>query len=226
LLVALITLHSSIVSASQLHVYFSLQCLRKHIADNIISSSEQEVSSVDPINLSEDSNFSKTKDISYSVKKPSQPTSSKKKNRKGGLSLFLSGALDDTPKPSISAPVVPVTPKNDGPAWGGVKMTKGPTSLRDIQSEQRKTNEPITAKAKDHFENSPDSAGRVRLSSFISDARSSPISVSSAHVVPSSEGDRSTPPWSSSATSPNISSRPSLRDIQMQQVVCCHAGLE
>jgi inhibitor of Bruton tyrosine kinase len=184
------------------------------------------VTSADPIKYSEDANFSKTKDNSYPVKKPSQPSSSKKKNRKGGLSLFLSGALDDTRKQSIPAPVVPVTPKNDGPAWGGVKITKGPTSLRDIQSEQRETNELITAKAKDRFENLPDSAGRVRLSSFISDARSSPISVSTARVVvPSSEGDRSTLPWSSSATSPNIS-RPSLRDIQMQQVVCCLPGLK
>ncbi|CAL5091284.1 unnamed protein product [Urochloa decumbens] len=171
----------------------------------------------DPIKHTEDAAFSNTKGISSLLeKKPSQPTSSKKKNRKGGLSLFLSGALDDTPKPILPAPVVPVTPKHEGPAWGGAKITKGPASLRDIQSEQRKTNEPGMAKAKDRFENSPDSAGRVRLSSFIPDARSSPIAVTPTHVVPSSESDKSTPPWSSSATSPNVS-RPSLRDIQMQQ---------
>ncbi|KAL6647001.1 hypothetical protein ACP70R_014441 [Stipagrostis hirtigluma subsp. patula] len=178
-------------------------------------SAEKEVGATDSVK--QDSAFSNTTDISCPMeKKASQPNSSKKKNRKGGLSLFLSGALDDTPKPSIPAPVVPATPKHEGPAWGGAKMTKGPASLRDIQSEQRKTNEPITVKTKDRFEQSPDSAGRVRLSSFIPDARSSPIAVTPARAVPSSEGDRSTPPWSSSATSPNVS-RPSLRDIQMQQ---------
>ncbi|CAL5078474.1 unnamed protein product [Urochloa decumbens] len=171
----------------------------------------------DPIKHAEDAALSNTKGISSLIeKKPSQPTSSKKKNRRGGLSLFLSGALDNTPKPSLPAPVVPVTPKHEGPAWGGAKITKGPASLRDIQSEQRKTNDPVMAKAKDRFESSPDSAGRVRLSSFIPDARSSPIAVTPVPVVPSSESDKSTPPWSSSATSPNVS-RPSLRDIQMQQ---------
>ncbi|TKW30578.1 hypothetical protein SEVIR_2G047400v4 [Setaria viridis] len=180
-------------------------------------SAEKEVCAADPIKHTEDAAFSNTKGIASPLeKKPSQPTSSKKKNRKGGLSLFLSGALDDTPKPSLPAPVVHVTPKHEGPAWGGAKITKGPASLRDIQSEQRKTNEPVLAKAKDRFENSPDSAGRVRLSSFIPDAHSSPIAVTPARSLPSSEGDRSTPPWSSSATSPNVS-RPSLRDIQMQQ---------
>lgn len=132
--------------------------------------------------------------------------------------MFLSGALDDTPKLSLPTPVVPVTPKQEGPAWGGAKITKGPASLRDIQSEQRsKTNELMTTKAKDRHEDSPDSAGLLRLSSFMPDACSSPISVTPARAVPAHEGDKSTPPWSSSATSPNLS-RPSLRDIQMQQV--------
>nr|CAB3452005.1 unnamed protein product [Digitaria exilis] len=180
-------------------------------------SSEKEAYAADPIEHAEDAAFRNSKDIASPLeKKPSQPTSSKKKNRKGGLSLFLSGALDDTPKPRPPVPVVPVTQKHEGPAWGGAKITKGPASLRDIQSEQRKTNEPVLAKAKDRFESSPDSVGRVRLSSFIPDARSSPIAVTPARSVPSSEGDKSTPPWSSSATSPNVS-RPSLRDIQMQQ---------
>ncbi|KAG2631819.1 hypothetical protein PVAP13_2NG048800 [Panicum virgatum] len=180
-------------------------------------SAEKEACGADPIKHTEDAAFSNTKGIASPLeKKPSQSTSSKKKNRKGGLSLFLSGALDDTPKPRLPAPVVPVTPKHEGPAWGGAKITKGPASLRDIQSEQIKTNEPVMAKAKDRFENSPDSAGRLRLSSFIPDARSKPIAVTPARSVPSSEGDKSTPPWSSSATSPNVS-RPSLRDIQMQQ---------
>lgn len=132
--------------------------------------------------------------------------------------MFLSGALDDTSKLSLPTPAVPVTPKQEGPAWGGAKITKGPASLRDIQSEQRsKTNELMTTKAKDRNEDSPDSAGLLRLSSFMPDACSSPISVTPARAVPAHEGDKSTPPWSSSATSPNLS-RPSLRDIQMQQV--------
>jgi hypothetical protein len=134
------------------------------------------------------------------------------------LSSFLSGALDDTPKPSPPTPVVLVTPKQEGPVWGGAKIIKGPASLRDIQSEQKsRTPDLMTTKTKDRHEDSPDSVGRLRLSSFMPDACSSPISVTSARAVPAHEGDKSTPPWSSSATSPNIS-RPSLRDIQMQQV--------
>lgn len=190
---------------------------------------KQEAYAADPIKPMEAAAFSNTKDTaSPPEKKPSQPTPSKKKNRKGGLSLFLSGALDDTPKPSLPAPAVPATPKPEGPAWGGVKITKGPASLRDIQTEQSRTNEPASAKAKDRHENSPDSAGRAtRLSSFIPDARSSPVAVvapARAAVAPSSEGDRSTPPWSSSATSPNVS-QPSLRDIQQMQQKRHHGGV-
>uniref|UniRef100_A0ACD5UYW0 Uncharacterized protein n=1 Tax=Avena sativa TaxID=4498 RepID=A0ACD5UYW0_AVESA len=181
-------------------------------------SSEKEVRATDPIKPSEDVTFSNPKAISCPLgNKASRPTSSKKKNKKGGLSLFLSGALDDTPKPILPTPVVLVTPKQEGPAWGGAKITKGPASLRDIQSEQKsKTPDLMTSKPKDRHEDSPDSTGRVRLSSFMPDSCSSPISVTSARAVPAHEGDKSTPPWSSSATSP-IVSRPSLRDIQMQQ---------
>ena len=172
----------------------------------------------EPVKPSDDGTSSNTKAIFCPLgDKASRPTSSKKKNKKGGLSLFLSGALDDTSKLSLPTPAVPVTPKQEGPAWGGAKITKGPASLRDIQSEQRsKTNELMTTKAKDRHEDSPDSAGLLRLSSFMPDACSSPISVTPARAVPAHEGDKSTPPWSSSATSPNLS-RPSLRDIQMQQ---------
>lgn len=172
----------------------------------------------EPVKPSDDGTPSNTKAIFCPLlDKASRPNSSKKKTKKGGLSLFLSGALDDTPKLSLPTPVVPVTPKQEGPAWGGAKIMKGPASLRDIQSEQRsKTNELMTTKAKDRHEDSPDSAGLFRLSSFMPDACSSPISVTPARAVPAHEGDKSTPPWSSSATSPNLS-RPSLRDIQMQQ---------
>jgi len=181
-------------------------------------SAEKEACGADPIKHTEDAAFSNTKSIASPLeKKPSQSTSSKKKNRKGGLSLFLSGALDDTPKLSLPTAVVPVTPKQEGPAWGGAKITKGPASLRDIQSEQRsKMNELITTKARDRHEDSPDSAGPLRLFSFMPDVCSSPVSVVPAGAVSDHEGDKSTPPWSSSATSPNIS-RPSLRDIQTQQ---------
>ncbi|KAL0346927.1 UNVERIFIED_CONTAM: Inhibitor of Bruton tyrosine kinase [Sesamum calycinum] len=64
------------------------------------------------------------------------PTTSKKKNRKGGLSMFLSGALDDVPK--TTAPPL-VVAKSEGPAWGGANISRGLTSLRDIQDEQSKT---------------------------------------------------------------------------------------
>ncbi|KAG7580614.1 hypothetical protein ISN44_As08g003950 [Arabidopsis suecica] len=98
----------------------------------------------------------------------------KKKNSKGGLSMFLTGALDDIPKPVV-APLP--KPKVEGPGWGGAKISKGLSSLQDIQDEQSKTR---------------------------------------PHEPLSDVGKR-TPPWASSETSRNLS-RPSLRDIQMQEV--------
>lgn len=128
--------------------------------------------------------------------------------------MFLSGALDDTPR---HAP--PLTPKGEGHAWGGVKITKGLTSLREIQNEQSKTKEMMVARSKDQSDDpiEPVSSGQIRLSSFLSGAISSPIAVVAARNTPASEGDKNTPPWSSSGTSP-VLCRPSLRDIQMQQV--------
>ncbi|KAG7575934.1 Regulator of chromosome condensation 1/beta-lactamase-inhibitor protein II [Arabidopsis thaliana x Arabidopsis arenosa] len=66
----------------------------------------------------------------------------KKKNSKGGLSMFLTGALDDIPKPVV-APLP--KPKVEGPVWGGAKISKGLSSLQDIQDEQSKTrpHEPV-----------------------------------------------------------------------------------
>ncbi|KAG7575935.1 hypothetical protein ISN45_Aa03g003840 [Arabidopsis thaliana x Arabidopsis arenosa] len=98
----------------------------------------------------------------------------KKKNSKGGLSMFLTGALDDIPKPVV-APLP--KPKVEGPVWGGAKISKGLSSLQDIQDEQSKTrpHEPLF------------------------------------------DVGKRTPPWASSETSRNLS-RPSLRDIQMQEV--------
>lgn len=149
----------------------------------------------------------------------SSATVSKKKNKKGGLSMFLSGALDDFPK-YIAPP--PQTPKSEGPAWGGAKISMGFASLRDIQDEQIKIKERQPTRNKDHSEDPviSKSDGKILLSSFLP---SKPIPVGSVPVVPApaslvSEGERSTPPWTASGTPPLLS-RPSLRDIQMQQVL-------
>ncbi|XP_019702667.1 uncharacterized protein [Elaeis guineensis] len=176
---------------------------------------EVEGDATNNIGITEDRSFDSPRGISKSHNdKASQSKSSKKKNRKGGLSMFLSGALDDTPR---HAPP-PLTPKSEGPAWGGVKITKGHTSLREIQNEQSKTKEMIIASSMDQSEDpvEPASSGQIRLSSFLPGAISSPIAVVPARNTPASEGDKSTPPWSSAATSP-VLCRPSLRDIQMQQ---------
>ncbi|KAJ9131887.1 hypothetical protein P3X46_034791 [Hevea brasiliensis] len=143
--------------------------------------------------------------------KSSSPSVSKKKNRKGGLSMFLSGALDDNPK---DAAPPPQAPRSEGPAWGGAKVSKGFASLREIQDEQSKTKVNQSAKNTDQLEDHSDgkSDGKVLLSSFLP---SKPIPVVSSHASPTSDSERSTPPWASGT--PPFLSRPSLRDIQMQQ---------
>ncbi|KAE8099718.1 hypothetical protein FH972_017675 [Carpinus fangiana] len=141
------------------------------------------------------------------------PTSSKKKNKKGGLSMFLSGALDDTPK-DVAPP--PVTPRSEGPAWGGTIVLKGHTSLREIQDEQSKIKVNKPTRSKDQVEDLSDGRndGKLLLSSFLT---SKPIPVVvSACTSQVSDGERSTPPWAASGTPPHLS-RPSLRDIQKQQ---------
>ncbi|KZV36433.1 hypothetical protein F511_22188 [Dorcoceras hygrometricum] len=133
--------------------------------------------------------------------------SSKKKSRKGGLSMFLSGALDDIPK---STPT-PVIAKSEGPAWGGAKISKGLASLRQIQDEQIKTNETKHTK---QIEELSDSIikGKVQFSLFVP---SSPIPMVPQNAqVPTAE--KETPPWAASGTPPSLS-RPSLRNIQLQQ---------
>ncbi|KAM1635623.1 hypothetical protein ACFX13_013935 [Malus domestica] len=144
--------------------------------------------------------------------KCSSPIVSKKKNKKGGLSMFLSGALDDAPK-FVAPP--PPSPKSEGPAWGGAKFSKGFASLREIQDEQGKTKESRSTRNKNHVEDPSDarSDGKIRLSSFLP---SKPIPLVSAHTSLASDGERCTPPWTASGTPPLVS-RPSLRDIQMQQ---------
>ncbi|XP_022742077.1 uncharacterized protein LOC111293582 isoform X3 [Durio zibethinus] len=146
--------------------------------------------------------------------KSTSQTVSKKKNRKGGLSMFLSGALDDTPK---HATPPPPTPRSEGPAWGGAKVPKGSASLREIQDEQSKIQVNQQTGSKNQVEDLFDgrSEGKILLSSFLP---SKPIPVVSGRASQSeaSDVDRSTPPWAASGTPPHLS-RPSLRDIQMQQ---------
>ncbi|KAH6802551.1 ankyrin repeat family protein / regulator of chromosome condensation family protein [Perilla frutescens var. frutescens] len=138
------------------------------------------------------------------------PTASKKKNRKGGLSVFLSGALDDIPK---SAAPPPVIAKSEGPAWGGAKVSQGSTSLRLILNEQKSKSETKPTKKRESDDHSEGNNGKLSLSSFMC---SSPIAVVPVLKGQMPDGDKNTPPWAASGTPPSLS-RPSLRDIQFQQ---------
>lgn len=137
---------------------------------------------------------------------------SKKKSKKGGLSMFLSGALDDAPKEVVSPPLMP---RNEGPAWGGAKFLKGSTSLREIQVEQSKIKgtKPSNSKHQEQDLSDGNSGGEISFSSFLP---SSPIPFASTRSSQVSDGERSSPSWAASSTPPHPS-RPSLRDIQMQQ---------
>ncbi|TYG46696.1 hypothetical protein ES288_D11G277000v1 [Gossypium darwinii] len=157
--------------------------------------------------------FVQKKDSSVPAKdKGTSQTATKKKNRKGGLSMFLSGALDDSPKQVT--PLAP-TPRSEGPAWGGAKVSKGSASLREIQDEQSKIQVNQKTGSKNQVEDlfAGKSEGKILLSSFLP---SKPIPVVSVQTSQASDAERSTPPWASSGTPPHLS-RPSLRDIQMQQ---------
>lgn len=175
------------------------------------------------------SEFTKEADsVSLSQKKDNPPDSprskkvatkaNKKKNRKGGLSMFLTGALDDNPKPIVAPP--PPKPKSEGPAWGGAAkvISKGYSSLRDIQDEQSKTPQPHEQPVRTtKHQLGDESCGKILLSSFLT---SKPIPVESTRSLQQQcDVEKGTPPWASSATPPHVS-RPSLRDIQMQQVRC------
>ncbi|XP_074282301.1 uncharacterized protein LOC141606856 [Silene latifolia] len=134
----------------------------------------------------------------------------KKKGRKGGLSMFLSGGLDEPTKVVVTPPPPP-PPKVEGPAWGGAKVSKMSASLREIQHQQKKLTENLPVKSKDKIEEVHDgrSNGNFLLSALLP---STPIPV----VAQTFEEDKSAPSWAASRTPPHVS-RPSLRDIQMQQ---------
>ena len=131
--------------------------------------------------------------------------------------MFLSGGLDKPSKESITPPPPPPHPKNEVPAWGGVKASKVSASLRAIQDEQSKSQQSLPAKIIDKAEQfCEDRSGKkYSLSSLMP---SKPIPVAPACSLQLSDGDKNTPPWASSGTPPHLS-RPSLRDIQLQQVV-------
>ncbi|GMJ11277.1 hypothetical protein like AT3G03790 [Hibiscus trionum] len=155
--------------------------------------------------------FVQRKDSSVQAKdKSTSQTATKKKNRKGGLSMFLSGALDDAPK---HVPPPPPTPRSVGPAWGGAKVLKGKASLREIQDEQSKLQVNWLNGSKNPAEDRIDdrNEGKILLSSFLP---SKPISVASIQASEASDVENSMPRWAASGTH---LSRPSLRDIQMQQ---------
>ncbi|CAH9125045.1 unnamed protein product [Cuscuta epithymum] len=186
--------------------------------------------------LKQDSNeppsSKKKEDLGCSNKSiKSSPMLNKKKNRKGGLSMFLSGGLDKVSKFEEVPPPPPVSPKVEAPAWGGAKMGKGSsTSLREIQNEQNKVQETKHVNNKKssgqgrQLAESPggiSSGGRIQLSAFLS---SDPVPVdiypqTTAQMVAPDAERNSTPPWAAAATSAGTSSlsRPSLRDIQSQQ---------
>ncbi|KAF3614707.1 hypothetical protein FXO38_35500 [Capsicum annuum] len=140
----------------------------------------------------------------------SSAVASKKKNRKGGLSMFLSGALDDDVSKVVIPP--PFVQTSEGPAWGGAKVAKCSASLREIQDEQSKVIDMKPLKLRDPVEDpsGDSSGGKLRLSAFI---QSSPIPMSQAASV--SDVEKNTPPWAASGTPPCL--HPSLRDIQLQQ---------
>ncbi|XP_047315344.1 uncharacterized protein LOC124919203 isoform X2 [Impatiens glandulifera] len=157
--------------------------------------------------------FCVSKDANIGLSKTSSLTAgSKKKNKKGGLSMFLSGALDDIPKKEI-LPLPPPMPKIEGPVWGGAKLSKA-SSIREILDEQSKCNGNQPASTKEQSTDDGRSGGKVPLSSFMP---SNPISVVSPKTLLTSDGEKNTPPWGATSGTPPSLSRPSLKNIQMEQ---------
>ncbi|XP_024524554.1 uncharacterized protein LOC9633257 [Selaginella moellendorffii] len=142
----------------------------------------------------------------------------KTKCKKGGLSLFLTGALDKAPETiPPPPPPVPLVAKTDGPAWGGGALMrgKGAASLSEIQTEQKAessntsaNNKPVTMQRKPP-ESSPREAAapghqRIPLQQFVR----SPPAPAMSFTPPKAA------PWTGSS-SPGAF--PSLRDIQKQE---------
>ncbi|EPS63880.1 hypothetical protein M569_10901, partial [Genlisea aurea] len=137
----------------------------------------------------------------------------KKKNRKGGLSMFLSGALDNNVPKTVVPPQV--ISKVEVPAWGGVKISQASTPLRVILDEQSRSKEKSNSATKTVVHENKTSS-KISLNSVLG---SSPVPMSSSHLkLVVSDGDKSTSPWPVAAScTPPSGSRPSLRDIQKQQ---------
>ncbi|KAF2306909.1 hypothetical protein GH714_022462 [Hevea brasiliensis] len=160
--------------------------------------------------------------------KSSSPSVSKKKNRKGGLSMFLSGALDDNPK---DAAPPPQAPRSEGPAWGGAKVSKGFASLREIQDEQSKTKVNQSAKNTDQVEDHSDgkSDGKVLLSSFLpskpipvqgkqqQNNSHSPKTRTAGFSIASGQGSPSDSPGMNRWFKPEINTPASIRSIQIEE---------
>lgn len=172
--------------------------------------------------------------------------SHKKKQKKGGLSMFLSGALDSVPK--VPVPIqAPAVPKVDGPAWGGFQRNRGLSSLREIQSQQtaEASNAPVedslhtqfsskSVKAKQvagdvikgsrshgdppemGLDNLDAGTSRLSLSQFI--RTSAPIAVTPVKATKAASSmNPDSSPTPWAGTSP-LTSASSFKDIQMEQV--------
>ncbi|KAH7351537.1 hypothetical protein KP509_19G001900 [Ceratopteris richardii] len=171
------------------------------------------------------------------------PSSHKKKHKKGGLSMFLSGALDH-PEEAAPPPQKPLSlPKVESPAWGGAKKSNESSSLREIQCQQIAETISVPAESSssarsdfmptmnrrivrgkskgildfEELSRSPDfGVARYSLDQFI--RTSTPIAVmpvKSVKAAASGNPDSSPTPWA--GTSP-LASTSSFKDIQMEQV--------
>ncbi|CAK9191892.1 unnamed protein product [Sphagnum troendelagicum] len=140
---------------------------------------------------------------------------SKKKTKKGGLSMFLSGALEAPPK--LLNPSPPPLVKVEGPAWGGAPVPKTSASLKEIQTQQTVEVSGQRGELASVVETRCDEGDggglRLPLSSFV--RSSAPIAVTPPKVASGLHPENSPPPWA--GASPGTSA-PSLRDIQLQQV--------
>lgn len=155
--------------------------------------------------------------VTMSLSSSTHSPATKKKVKKGALSMFLSGALEAPPKIIVARAEVP--------AWGGAQAPRSQDSLRDIQTKQTEAGHSSVhdATALSAAHGGPVDRGlpslvsgggkRVQWASFI--RASDPIAVVPATVPDKAVMENSPPAWS--AASPGVSVRP-LRDIQVEQV--------